>query len=208
MPRTGRRPGSAGTRERVARAARDLFGERGFDATTIRAIAARAEVDPALVHHYFGSKERLFVAVMELPFDPSVAVAILAGGDPEGVGERIVKFALDTWDRPEARPVILGILRSAAADPGAARMLRELLISRFLAQFAAQVDRPDAELRVALAGSQIVGLAMARFIVGIEPIASADNATLARAVGPTIERYLLGDLGGLSDDRGSGRRRG
>jgi AcrR family transcriptional regulator len=196
VPRTGRRPGSAGTRERVARAARDLFGERGFDATTIRAIAARAEVDPALVHHYFGSKEQLFVAVMELPFDPSVAVAMLADGALEGVGERIVKFALDTWDRPEARPVILGILRSAAADPGAARMLRELLISRFLAQFAAHVDRPDAELRVALAGSQIVGLAMARFIVGIEPIASADNATLARAVGPTVERYLLGDLGG------------
>jgi AcrR family transcriptional regulator len=199
VPRTGRRPGSAGTRERVARAARDLFGERGFDATTIRAIAARAEVDPALVHHYFGSKERLFVAVMELPFDPSVAVTMLADGDLEGVGERIVRFALDTWDRPEARPVILGILRSAAADPGAARMLRELLISRFLAQFAAAVDRPNADLRVALAGSQIVGLAMARFIVGIEPIASADNATLARAVGPTVERYLLGDLGEPSD---------
>jgi AcrR family transcriptional regulator len=195
VPRTGRRPGSAGTRERIEGAARDLFGERGFDATTIRAVAARAEVDPALVHHYFGSKERLFIAVMELPFDPSVAVAMLAGGDLDGVGERIVRFALDTWDRPEVRPVISGILRSAAADPGAARMLRELLISRFLGQFAAQIGRPDAQLRVALAGSQIVGLAMARFIVGIEPIASADNATLARAVGPTVERYLLGDIG-------------
>ena len=195
MPRTGRRPGGADTRGRIERAARDLFGERGFDATTIRAIATRAEVDPALVHHYFGSKEQLFVAVMELPFDPMVAVSMLADGDLEGVGERIVKFALDSWDRPEVRPVMLGILRSAAADPGAARMLRELLISRFLAQFAAQVGRPDERLRVALAGSQIVGLAMARFIVGIEPIASADNATLARAVGPTLERYLLGDIG-------------
>jgi AcrR family transcriptional regulator len=195
VPRTGRRPGSAGTRERIEDAARELFGERGFDATTIRAVAARSEVDPALVHHYFGSKEQLFVAVMELPFDPSIAVAMLAGGDLEGVGERIVRFALDTWDRPEVRPILLGILRSAAADPSAARMLRELLISRFLAQFATHVDRPNPELRVALAGSQIVGLAMARFIVGIEPIASADNATLARAVGPTVERYLLGDIG-------------
>lgn len=202
MPRTGRRPGSAGTRERIEGAARELFGERGFDATTIRAVAARSEVDPALVHHYFGSKERLFVAVMELPFDPSIAVALLAGGDLEGVGERIVHFALDTWDRPEVRPILLGILRSAAADPGAARMLRELLISRFLAQFATHVDRPNPELRVALAGSQIVGLAMARFIVGIEPIASADNATLARAVGPTVERYLLGDIGDIGDEAG------
>jgi hypothetical protein len=120
---------------------------------------------------------------------------MLAGGDLSGIGERIIRFALDTWDRPEVRPVLLGILRSAAGDPGAARMLRELLISRFLAQFAAHVDRPNPELRVALAGSQIVGLAMARFIVGIEPIASADNQTLARAVGPTVERYLLGDIG-------------
>ena len=104
MPRTGRRPGDPATRERIAEAARELFAERGLDATSIRGIAARAEVDPSLVLHYFGSKQALFVAVTKIPFDLDALAAIIGDGDTSTIGERMVRFALRAWDDPGSRP--------------------------------------------------------------------------------------------------------
>ena len=126
--RTGRRPGSADTRGRILDAARAAFGERGYDGASVRQIAADAGVDPALVHHYFGPKQRLFVAAMTFPVDPAVALPrLLAAGPREELGERFVRFVVALWDRPDVRPLVAGVVRSAATDPVAATMARRLL---------------------------------------------------------------------------------
>lgn len=192
--RPGRRPGPSDTRARILAEAREAFGERGYDGATIRAIAAGAEVDPALVHHYFGSKQQLFVAAMEFPVDLSAAIPRLAAGPPEQLGERLVEYALELWEGPAMRPLLLGLLRSASSDPVAAAMMRRYLAEGPILALAAATDRPNASLRATLAGSQLVGLALARHVIGVEPLASAPRDVLARAIGPTIQRYLTGDL--------------
>jgi AcrR family transcriptional regulator len=194
---TGRRPGASDTRARVLQAARTSFGERGFDGATIREIALRAGVDPALVHHYFGSKQQLFVAAMELPFDVTLTVPRLLAGPPEELGDRFVRFFLELWEAPANRSLLLAVVRSASTDPIAAAMFRRLLAEGPLLALAHAIDRPDATLRATLAGSQLIGLAMARYVVAVEPLASASTDVLVRALGPTIQRYLVGDLPNL-----------
>lgn len=190
----GRPRGSADTRGRILEAARASFGERGYDGSSIRDIAARARVDPALVHHYFGHKQQLFLAAMEIPVDFAVAVPRLLAGPEEEIGKRFVGFILDLWERPQIRPLLMGLVRSATTDAVAAGMMRRLLEEGPLLSIASALDRPDARLRASLAGSQFVGLLLARFVVGVEPLASAERAAVVAAVGPTIQRYLVGDL--------------
>jgi AcrR family transcriptional regulator len=193
--RTGRRPGSADTRGRILDAARHAFGERGFEGTSVRQVAGDAGVDPALVHHYFGSKQRLFVAAMAFPVDPAAVIpAVVAGGPPERVGERFAAFVIGLWDRPEVRPLVTGVVRSAATDPIAAEMARRLLTEGPLLALAAAIDRPDAALRATLAGAQLMGVIMARYVVRIEPLASMPSDALAALIGPAIQGYLAGEL--------------
>ena len=192
--RTGRRPGSADTRGRILAAARAGFGERGFEGATIRDVAARADVDPALVHHYFGSKQQLFVAAMEFPPEIQAAIPELLAGPRDDLGERIVRVVLGLWDGPAVRPLLTGLLRSATTDPVAAAMLRRLLTDGPFLALAGAIDRPDAGLRAILVGTQLIGVAMARYVVAVEPLASATPDQLARFTGPTIQRYLAGDL--------------
>jgi len=192
--RPGRPPGSADTRGRIVAAARAAFGERGYDGATIRDIAARAGVDTALIHHYFGTKQRLFVAAMEMPADFATVVPRLTDGPPDHLGERLARFVLELWDRPEMRPLLLGIVRSASTDPVAAAMLRRLLTEGPIVALTASLDRPEATLRASLAGSQLIGLLFARFVVGVEPLRSIDVETLVALVGPSIQRFLAGDL--------------
>lgn len=194
MARTGRRPGTVDNRTRILTAARDTFASHGFEGATIRSIARAAGVDPALVHHFFGSKEALFLQAMQVTVDVEAVVRGVLSGGPVGIGERCVREVLATWERPEVRPVILGILRSATTDPEAAVLLRRMVSERILGPLTRALGSPEAEMRAALAGSQMVGLLMAVLVVGIEPLASADREVVARLVGPTIERYLVGDL--------------
>lgn len=188
--RTGRRPGGADTRAEILAAARAEFAERGFEQTTMRGIARAAGVDPALVHHYFGSKERVFLAAMEFPIDPTAVVEHVVAGDPSGIGERLARFVLGLWDVPEVRERLLALLRSTASSPDMAALFREFALTMLVRRVAPAVSAPDAELRVELAFSQIVGLAMARYVIGVEPIASADTETLVAHLGPTLQRYL------------------
>jgi len=204
--RTGRRPGASDTRGRILAAARAGFGDAGYDGATIRGIAADAGVDPALVHHYFGSKQRLFVTAMELPVDLDAVVPGLLAGPPDQLGYRIVRFVLELWGAPRTRPLMLGVVRSASSDPVAAELLRRVLAEGPFAAIARATDRPAADLRATLVGSQLVGLAMARYIVCAEPLASAPDEVLAQAVGPTIQRYLEGDLGDEEPASAEGRR--
>ena len=194
MARTGRRPGDSGTREAILDAARDTFADKGFAAASVRAIATRAEVDAALVHHYFGTKTDLFVAAMELPFDPATVVPALLEPGIDGLGERIVRFFLGVWSQPVPRSRIQAILRSALTEEAGAALLRDFVTTEVLGRVAAALGTPDAELRATLVGTQLVGLGVLRYIVRVEPLASADADAVVAAVAPTIQRYLAGDL--------------
>jgi AcrR family transcriptional regulator len=193
--RTGRRPGNQDTRKDILSAAREAFAERGYDGASIRQIATGAGVDPALVHHYFGNKEQLFLETVQAPINPrEVLPAVLAGG-VEGVGERLARMFLGVWDSPAGSPAA-ALLRSAVSNEWTARMLREFLISQVLRRIMKDLnlETPDAPLRASLVASQLVGLAMARYIVKVEPIASAPPEQLITAIGPTLQRYIAGDL--------------
>ncbi len=190
--RVGRRPGRSGTREAILAAARSRFAALGYEGATIRAIAAEAGVDPALVHHYFGTKEQLFAAAVRLPFAPGEVLAEALRAEPERVGEAIVRAALTAWEHPAARDAAMGLLRAAASNEQAAEMLRGFVRATILEPIARRIGAPDAPLRAALAASQVVGLALARYLVRVEPLASASPDELIRRVGPTLQRYLTG----------------
>ncbi|HEY8870603.1 MAG TPA: TetR family transcriptional regulator [Candidatus Limnocylindrales bacterium] len=194
MTRSGRRPGDSGTRDRILAAARAEFAESGYDAATIRAIARRASVDPALVHHYFGSKQQLFVLAMELPVDPTVALPGIMAGPREELGERIVRFFLAVWEQAAAREIFTGMLRSAVTDPVAAAMFRTTIVERVVGPIVASLGLSDPRLRVTLVGSQLVGLALVRYVIRVEPLASAAPDDLVAIIAPTIQRYLDGPV--------------
>lgn len=189
--RSGRRPGQGETREVIIEAARGLFSERGYDGTTIRLVAATANVDPALIYHYFGSKQQLFVASMEIPFDWAGAFPALLGAPRDEIGERLVRLMLGFWEDPLIRPRFMGVVRSAATDPEAAAMVRRLLAEGPILALARAIGTPDGELRAMLAASHIMGVALLRYILRIEPLASANIETLARLIGPSVGAYLV-----------------
>ena len=194
MARTGRRPGASGTREAILDAARRAFAELGYQQATVRGVAELAGVDPALVHHYFGTKQALFVAAVQLPVNPVEQLAAVLADDPEQAGQRLVEVFLSIWDHAADRSPLLAIVRSAVGDEHAAAMLREFITEEVLGQIAHRLGSPDARLRATLVGSQVIGLALARYIVKVEPLASAPAAQVATAVGPNLQRYLTGDL--------------
>ena len=199
--RTGRRGGDSGTRDAILDAARKRFAAHGYDGATIRGIAADAGVDPALVHHFFGSKERLFAAAVRLPIVPGELISgVLAAGAADSggsLGERFVQVALGAWEVPEVRDTFLSLLRSAATSEQALIMLREFVTEAIVGRLAAAAGTADpaqARYRAALVASQVVGLAVARQVLGLEPLTAASRDELAAAIGPTLDRYLTGDL--------------
>lgn len=189
-PRTGRRSGGADTRQVILAAARTAFASVGYDSTSMREIARRANVDPALVVHYFGSKDRLFSALVRLPDDLSHQVAALAAGDRAHRGESLARFFLALWEAPQTRESVLALVRSAVSHPQAADALRGFITDALLGPLAAALDLPNPKLRAALAGSQLVGVAMVRYVVQVEPLASIDVDTVACWIAPTLQRYL------------------
>lgn len=191
--RRGRRPGGNDTRAQLLGAARVEFAERGYDGATVRVIADRAGVDPAMVNHWFGGKEALFTASMDLPVDPGAILAEVLPGDPERVGERIVTRFLAVWDENGGGP-LAALVQSISSHEAAARMLREFIMNVLVGRIVAVVAPDQRELRAALAGSQLIGMGMARYVLKLEPIATADPATIVAAVAPTLQRYLTGPL--------------
>ena len=193
--RGGRRPGESGTRQAILAAARSAFAELGYDRATIRGIAADAAVDPALVLHYFGSKDGLFGAALEIPVEPGVVLESATAAAPDRIGETIVRAFLDAWEPPESRQRLVAMVRSAMTNEVALGMVREYLGRRVFGPITQVLGLPDAELRANLVGAQFIGLAMMRYITCIEPLASASVDRLVAALGPTMQRYLTGDLG-------------
>ena len=192
----GRRTGDSGTREAVLSAARTAFGEQGYGATSVRAVARTAGVDPSLVLHFFGSKDGLFEAALELPFDPASLVPVLLSGDRDALGERVVRTFVGVWDATPGQGPMLAMLRSAVAHEDSAERLRNLLLRVLLRPLAEGAGAGDVDRRAALVASQVVGLALARYVLRIEPLASACADDLVPLLAPTLQRYLTGELAG------------
>jgi AcrR family transcriptional regulator len=192
--RSGRRPGESGTREAILEAARRLFAEYGYDRTSMRSIALEAGVDPALVSHYHGSKQALFIASVELPFDPTTALPEILHGDRETIGLRLATFIVGVLESEEGRRRMVGMIRAAASEPEAAHMVRELIARKILATIVENLGSDDPQRRASFTSSQIMGLVMARYIIGVEPLASLDPKEVVRVIGPTLQRYLVEPL--------------
>jgi AcrR family transcriptional regulator len=189
VPRTGRRPGAGGTREKILASARAHFGASGFDGGTVRDIATSAGVDPALVLHYFGSKEGVFRAAVDFPVDPAEFLPKLLAPGLDGLGQRLVRFFVETWDSPAGSP-LLGLIRSVVGNERAAEMMREFVSREVVGRLAEALERDQPEVRASLVASQLVGLAMLRYVIKLEPLASASSEQIATWLGPTIQRYF------------------
>ena len=211
--RSGRRGGDSGTREAILAAARARFGDLGYDRATIRAIAADAGVDAALVHHFYGTKDQLFAAAMRLPVNPrqvlAAALAPGARGEDQTLGEHLLRTVLGVWEVAEIRATFLGLLRSAPTSEQAVVMLREFLAEAILGPLAMAAGEAasgaagetasgtagqDAGYRAALVASQVLGLGLTRYVLEVEPLAQVSSEDLIAAIAPNLDRYLSGDL--------------
>lgn len=191
--RRGRpRAGESDARERILAAAVDEFGASGYDGATIRGIAGRAGVDPALVHHHFGTKADLFGETVHAPMRPDLVVPEILAGDRDRVGERIVRYLLETWEKPEVRKRGVVLLRTAIGNRLTTPLLAEFLSRELLSRLARALDVDDAELRASLVASQIAGLLIARYVLRLPTLAEASVDDLVARVGPTVQRYLFG----------------
>jgi AcrR family transcriptional regulator len=192
--RSGRRPGDSGTREAIRAAARAQFAEQGFDRTSMRSVALQAGVDPTLVSHFFGSKQKLFAEVMQLPFDPAQVIPHIVAGDPDGIGTRLARFVVSVLESPEGRDRLTGLVRAAASEDAAAAVVRERISRDVLGPLAAALGSDQPQLRGSLVGSQVVGMVMARYVVKIEPLASLPAERVVAIVGPVLRHYLTEPL--------------
>ncbi|WP_395572952.1 TetR family transcriptional regulator [Streptomyces sp. BK79] len=193
--RRGRPPRteSADTRDRILGAAREEFSARGYEKASVRGIAKAAGVDPALVHHYFGTKEQVFEAAIEVAFAPALRAPEAIGDGPlDTVGERLTRFFFGLWENPATRTPLLAIVRSALTNDTAAAVFRRLIAAQLLRRIAAQLDLPDAELRAELAAAQLVGCAVLRYVIKAEPLASADPERVIARLAPVVQGHLTG----------------
>lgn len=195
--RRGRRAGGEDTRAALLTAARAVFAEQGYQGATVRAIAARAGVDAAMVNHWFGGKQGLFAAIVDLPFDPTEMIDYVLRGERNTLAERLIRTFVPIWDTHDG--AFAAVMLSVASQEMAARMMGEFLTTTVFGRVAEVigVDRP--ELRAGLCGTQILGLGLIRYVLKLEPLASADVDSVVTMVAPNLQRYLTGDIGTSED---------
>jgi AcrR family transcriptional regulator len=190
----GRRPGGPDTRGQILAAARESFAHKGFAGTTIRAVAAEAGVDPALVHHYFGAKDDLFLAALEIPVDPRALVPAVFDEGVAGAGERLLRLLLSVWDDPATRLPLIALVRNGLSQEAPQTLLQQGILRMVLAPLRAALPADEADRRVQLVASQMVGLVMTRYLLALEPLASMPVDDVVAWVAPTLQRYLDGPL--------------
>lgn len=202
MARTGRRPGATRTREEILRAARLDFAEKGYDGASVRGIARRAGVDPALVHHYFGTKDQVFVAAMEIPYDPGELLERIMLDPEHDPAEAVVRTFLRVWDDEHGRAPFVALLRSAMTSERAADVLRGFMTDVLARQIAPKIGVEP--LRAALISSQLFGMVLVRHVVRVEPLASADPEEVVARYAPAV-RLVMGlpsGVGRISTEAG------
>jgi AcrR family transcriptional regulator len=178
------------------RAAAQEFTGSGYDGISLRAVARRAGVDPALVHHYFADKADLFAATLQIPIRPDRLVAQVLKGPRERIGTSIVGTIVDRFADPGTRDAILALVRTALGHEFAARMLRQFLLREVLHRITMELGLDDGERRAAFAASQLVGLIIARYGIRLGPLAEATDEDVVATVGAVVQWYLTGDLAG------------
>jgi AcrR family transcriptional regulator len=192
-PRRGRRPGAPDTRAAILASARELFAAHGFAGTSVRAVAAAAGVDAALVHHYFGTKDDLFVAALELRVDPRVALLPVIEGGVDGAGERLMRLFVSVWEVEETRLPLLALVRGVL-DPGGQQLVRDGFFRMVLGPVGDALELDQPTRRMQLVASQLIGLVVLRYVLAVEPLASAPPDELVATYAPTLQRYLSGPL--------------
>lgn len=199
--RAGPRGGGADTRADILEAARDSFSEKGYAGTTLRAVAISAGVDVALIAYYFGSKDSLFAATMDVPFSPAEIIEEAFAQGSEVAGPRLVEMFLGLWEDERSGPAIQTMFRAAATHEEARRTLSEFATTAIVGRYAAHIPGDQAVRRAGLAATQLVGLAMLRYILRIEPVASMPRDALIADLGTTIQHYLTGPLDAFDHPR-------
>jgi AcrR family transcriptional regulator len=194
-PRVGRRPGNQDTRGQIITAARHAFAAKGFAGASMRAIAAEAGVDAALIHHYFENKQQLFLATVALPLDMPQKLENIAVGDREGMGERLVGTVLGVWDS-DLQPSLVAAVRTTLTDPALTKSVGEFLALEIIGHLLHRDDLPaeEANRRAGLAASQILGLVMGRYVLQLPFLVGRRTEDLVIEVGPTVQRYLDGRI--------------
>lgn len=190
MSRTGGRPVASPTRDAIEAAARRCFGTWGYEATSLRRVAVEAQVDPALLIHYFGSKEGLFTAAMGLPFRRSELFGGLGTLTLPEASRTIVGLFLRMADSDDSRNAMLALVRSAVSNEKAAAMLREFVTEELLTVVGGLTDRDDARMRASLVAAQLIGVAMMRHVAKLDTLAQAAQEEIVEYVAPVIEQYL------------------
>jgi AcrR family transcriptional regulator len=179
---------------RILTEARASFAEHGYAGTTVRAIARAADVDPALVYHYYASKEKLLDAATTPPQSFLDQIVAAWQTPPAELGEQLVRLMLRNWQDPEHEGVLRAVLQIAGNEPAAREKLR-LMIERSIIGPSSQALEDERLLRAGLISSQLMGLAFMRFVWKIEPLASMPDDDIVTALAPTVQRYLDGDIG-------------
>jgi AcrR family transcriptional regulator len=195
--RPGRPPGTSDTRERILATARELFARNGIDKTSIRAIASGAGVDPALVHHYFGTKQQLFAAAIHIPIDPMQVLGPMRETPVEELGLKLPSLLLPLWDS-ELGAGFIATLRSLLAGSDVS-LVRSFLQEVVSVEVGKRVDDPvgSGRIRVQFVASQLVGVVMARYILELDPFKSLPVQQIAETIAPNLQHYLTGELPGL-----------
>jgi AcrR family transcriptional regulator len=192
--RPGRPPGTSDTRERILESARNLFARNGIDKTSIRAIAKDAGVDPALVHHYYGTKTQLFAEAIHIPIDPMTVLGPMREVPVERIGYVLPSILISLWDS-EMGTRFIATLRSILAG-GEVSLIRSFLEEVITAEVGSRVDSPpgSGRVRVQFVASQLIGVVMARYILELDPFRSLTVEQIAGTIAPTLQRYLTGEL--------------
>ncbi|OSC41336.1 TetR family transcriptional regulator [Mycobacterium decipiens] len=200
--RPGRPAGNSDTRQRILTCARELFAHNGIDRTSIRSVAAAAEVDAALVHHYFGTKQQLFAAAIHMPIDPMTVLIPIRETPVDELGLKLASVLLTIWDS-ELGAGLIARVRSLIAGTEV-DLARSFLQEVITAEVGARVDVPrgTGQIRAQFVASQLMGVVMVRYIVKVEPFASLPAEQIAQAIAPNLQRYLTGDLPELSPSIG------
>lgn len=186
------RAGEPSGRERILAAASEEFAEQGYDGATTRAIAARAGVDAAAIHHHFGTKSDLFSAVIDIPLRPDRALPDILDGPLEEIGERIVRYVLTSLESPGARRRAITMMRTGLGNRTMTPLMAKFFEREVISKVAARLSGDDVELRATLVGSQVGGMLMVRYVLRVKALADAPGDVVDRGVGAAIQTYLVG----------------